>query len=261
MTPLAAPRLRNAGAMMERNWYVHRRNLLPLVSGFFEPLLYLLSLGVGVGALIRGLPLPDGRVVSYAEFVAPAMLATSAMNGAVTETAYNFFGKMRYARLYDAVLATPVTPVEIAVGELAWAMARGALYSAAFLVTMAAMGLVASGWAVLALPGAVLIGFAFGGLGLAVTTYRRSWQDGDYVGLLTVVMFLFSGTFAPVTAYPAALRVTVELTPLYHGVELIRGLTTGAVTPALLGHAAYLLAVTLLGLAVAARRVARLLLK
>src|SRR5439155_2982834 len=90
MTPLAAPRLRNAGAMMERNWYVHRRNLLPLVSGFFEPLLYLLSLGVGVGALIRCLPLPDGRVVSYAEFVAPAMLATSAMNGAVTETAYNF---------------------------------------------------------------------------------------------------------------------------------------------------------------------------
>ena len=114
---------------------------LVLVSGFFEPLLYLLSIGVGVGALVGDFPLADGRMVGYAAFVAPAMLAASAMNGALAETTFNFFCKMKYMKLYDAMLATPVRPIEIALGELIWAMVRGAVYSVAFLVVMVAMEL------------------------------------------------------------------------------------------------------------------------
>src|SRR5207248_1803261 len=111
-----------------------------VISGFFEPLLYLYSIGIGVGHLVGSLALPDGRLVPYAEFVAPAMLAASAMSGALAESTFNFFGKMRYMKLYDGILATPVRPMELATGELLWAMARGALYSAAFLGVMVGMG-------------------------------------------------------------------------------------------------------------------------
>ncbi|HET6213504.1 MAG TPA: ABC transporter permease, partial [Micromonosporaceae bacterium] len=154
-----------------------------------------------------------------------------------------------------------VRPFEIALGELMWAMARGSLYAAAFLAIMVGMGLTTAGWALAAFPAALLVGFSFGGLGMALSTFMRSWQDFDLMAVAQLALFLFSGTFAPVQAYPAVLRVLVEATPLYHGVELIRGLTTGAVHPSLFGHAAYLAAMTAIGLAVAGRRMGRLLLK
>src|SRR5262245_1715479 len=114
---------RRAAAVAERNLTALRSAYwLVLLSGFLEPVLYLLSIGIGVGTLVGDLALPDGRVVSYATFVAPAMLASSAMSGALSETTFNFFGKMRYMKLYDGVIATPVQPFEIALGELAWAM-------------------------------------------------------------------------------------------------------------------------------------------
>ena len=105
-----------AWPLVERNLVVYRRDWVVFVTGFLEPLLYLLSIGIGVGRLVGDFRLADGRIVTYAAFVAPAMLAASAMNGALAETTFNFFGKMKYMRLYDAVLATPVSPVEIAMG-------------------------------------------------------------------------------------------------------------------------------------------------
>ncbi len=257
-------------ASARRSGSVTRRNLAALrsaywivvISGFFEPLLYLFSIGIGVGRLVGTLPLPDGRLVPYAQFVAPAMLASSAMTGALAESTFNFFGKMRYVRLYDGILATPVRPMEVAIGELLWAMARGALYSAAFLGVMVAMGLTKPLWALAAFPATLLVGFAFGGLGMALSTFMRSWQDFDVMGTIQFALFLFSGTFAPVGSYPAGLRALIEATPLYHGVELIRGITTGSEQPAApLVHAGYLLAMTALGLLVAGRRMGRLLLK
>jgi lipooligosaccharide transport system permease protein len=254
-------RLRRASAVAGRNLAAARHSSYwwVLFSGFFEPLLYLLSIGVGVGALVGDLRLADGRTVSYAAFVAPAMLAASAMNGAMSETTFNFFGKMKWMRLYDAVLATPVAPFEVALGELLWALVRGSLYSLAFLAIMTGMGLTGIGWAAAAYPATLLVSFAFGGVGMALATYVRSWQDFDYVTVVQFAMFLFSGTFAPPHDYAAPMRIAVEITPLYHGVELIRGLTTGVLGWGMLGHTAYLGLLAITGLAVAGRRMGRLL--
>ena len=243
---------RNVAALKSAYWLV-------LLSGFVEPVLYLLSIGVGVGSLIGDLTLPDGRVIEYAAFVAPAMLASSAMSGALSETTFNFFGKMKFVKLYDGILATPVRPMEVAVGELAWAMVRGNLYAAAFLVLMVAMDLTTPLRALAAFPATVLVGFAFGGLGMALSTFMRSWQDFDLVVSVQFTLFLFSGTFVPASAYPAVLRWLVEVTPLYRSVDLIRGLTTGAVGWLQLLDVLYLVMVMTVGLRVAGRRMGKLL--
>ena len=249
-------RLRRASAITARNVAVARHTSYwwVVLSGFFEPLFYLLSIGIGVGALVKGFTLADGHTIGYAAFVAPAMLAASAMNGAFAESTYNFYGKLTFMRLYDSVLASPVEPFEIALGELAWALVRGALYSVAFLSIMVGMGLTPVGWALAAFPATVLVGLAFGALGMSVATYVRGWQDFDYVSVVQFALFLFSGTFAPVDSYPLAMRVLVELTPLYHAVELLRSLTTGALSWRLLGHCGYLAVFAVAGLVVAARR-------
>ncbi|MBM0226496.1 MULTISPECIES: ABC transporter permease [Micromonospora] len=269
MVGLVLPRLVSFEGAPRRSASVAERNLaalksaywLVLISGFLEPVLYLFSIGIGVGALVGDLTLPGGRVVSYAGFVAPAMLASSAMTGALAETTFNFFGKMKYMKLYDGIIATPVQPFEIALGELGWAMIRGSLYSAAFLVVMVGMDLTSVGRAATAFPAAVLVGFAFGALGMAVATFMRSWQDFDLMGSAQFTLFLFSGTFVPAEAYPAVLRWVVELTPLYRSVHLIRGISVGATGWSWLLDVAYLLVLTGVGLLVASRRMGRLLYK
>jgi lipooligosaccharide transport system permease protein len=252
---------RRAGLLIERNLLVYRRGWLMIVSGFFEPLFYLLSIGLGIGALVGAIPLGDGRTVPYTAFVAPALLASSAMNGAIYDSTFNVFFKLKYAKTYDAILATPVGVADVAVGEIGWALIRGALYAGTFLLVMLAMGLVRSPWAILAFPASLLIGFAFGAAGMAATSFMRTWQDFDLVQLVILPLFLFSGTFYPVTTYSEPIRLLVELTPLYHGVDLVRGLTTGALGPGMLVHVAYLTVMGLGGLAITSRRLERLLLK
>jgi len=256
-------RLQRATAVTGRNIMAMRHSSYwwVVLSGFFEPLLYLLSIGVGVGKLVGDMPLANGRTVSYAAFIAPAMLAASAMNGATAETTFNFFGKMKYMHLYDAVVATPVSPFEVALGELLWALTRGALYSVALLTIMVGMGLAGAGWALAALPATMLVGLAFGGLGMMLATFVRSWQDFDYVAVVQFALFLFSGTFAPVEKYGVVMRVLVEASPLYHGVALVRALTTGVLRPDLIWHVGYLVALTAVTMAIAGRRTGRLLCK
>ncbi|MGW4641687.1 ABC transporter permease [Sphaerisporangium sp. NPDC004334] len=244
---------RNLGALRSGPSY-----WLVLLSGFFEPLLYLLSIGVGVGALVGDLPV-GGRSLPYAAYVAPAMLAVAAMSGALAETTFNFFHKMKYQKTFDAILATPVRPFELALGELGWAMLRGSLYTGVFVLIMAALGLAAPLWALAAFPATILVGLAFGAVGMAVSTLMRGWQDFDLMSTGQFALFLFSGTFSPVGDYPAVLQVLVQLTPLYHAVELVRGLAIGDPHWGLLGHAAYLLAMVAGGLWLAARRLHRIL--
>lgn len=261
--PVVGRRLLGTGGaryLIERNIRVYRNGWVVLVSGIFEPVFYLLSVGVGVARLVGDVELPGGELVSYTVFVAPAMLAASAMNGAMYDATFNLFFKLKYNKLYDAVLATPVTPVDVAVGEIGWALMRGTFYSAAFLVVMLAMGLIASWWAVLALPAAVLIGFAFAAVGTAATTYMKSWQDFEYVTLVSLPMFLFSATFYPLSTYPEGLQWVVRLSPLYHAAALLRELTTGAVTGASLMHVSVLAALGLVGVLITGRRLEKLLL-
>ncbi|HEU5107610.1 MAG TPA: ABC transporter permease [Micromonosporaceae bacterium] len=251
---------RRAASVIERNVVATKvEYVLVMVSGLFEPVLFLLSIGVGVGTLVGDITLPDGRAVPYAAFVAPAMLAASAMNGALAETTYNFFAKIKYYKLYDAMLATPIRPVEIAFGELCWAMLRGSVYSAAFLALMVLMDVTTVPRAVAMFPATVLVGFVFGALGMAVSTFFRSWQDFDVVASAQFALFLFSGTFAPPEAYPAALRWLVEISPLYQAIVLIRGISLGVVGWAQAAAAVYLLVLLVAGLVIAARRMERLL--
>ena len=247
--------------LIERNLYVYKHGWMVLLSGFFEPLFYLLGIGFGLGALVGDVPGPDGQPIPYQLFVAPALLASSAMNGAIAESTFNFFFKLNYNKTFTSILATPLSAGDIALGELAWALIRGGLYSVGFLVVMLVLGLASSPWVILAIPSALLIGFAFGAVGMAATSFMKTWQDFDLVQLVVLPMFLFSGTFFPVEAYPPALQLFVQLTPLYQGVDLIRSLAVGAISPVLLVHVVYLSVMGLIGLAVTSRRLDVLLLK
>ena len=259
-------RLRRAGGeagslrLIERHARVYRHAWLVFASGVFEPLFYLLSVGLGLGVLVGKVPGPGGELIPYRDFVAPGLLAVSSMNGAMYDSTFNIFFRLKYAKLYDAILATPMRPAQVALGEIGWALLRGSIYAVAFILVMLALGLVHSPWAVLAVPTAVLIGFAFAALGMTGTTYMKSWQDFDYVILASMPLFLFSATFYPLGIYPRAIQVIIECTPLYQGVVLLRDLTLGVVGPDLLWRAAYLAVLGLAGLFVAGRRLGKLLL-
>jgi lipooligosaccharide transport system permease protein len=247
--------------VLERAFRVYRRSWMVIFSGFFEPLFYLFALGTGLHNLVGTVVGPGGHPISYTAFIAPALLASSAMNGAVYDSTMNVFFKMKYAKLYDAMLATSLGPLDVAIGEISWALIRGGLYSTGFLVVMVAMGLTASWWAVLMLPAALLIAFAFGAVGMAVTTYMKSFQDLDLVQVAVLPMFLFSGTFYGLSVYPAWLRFVVECLPLHHGIALLRGLNSGVLDVSMVGHVLYLAVMAGIGLVVTARRLERLLLK
>jgi len=259
---VAPPILRSARRpqrVVERNAMVYRRTPMVLISGFFEPLFYLLSIRIGFGALIGDVDFA-GRAIDYAEFVAPALMASSAMNGAVYDSTMNIYFKIRYAKTYDAMLATPLGAADVAVGEIAWAMLRGFIYSVSFLVCLVVLGMAGSWWILAALPACLLIGVAFASVGMALTTYMRSWADFDWVPAITLPMFLFSATFYPLSSY-GGMGWIVQLSPLYHGVALVRGASLGVASWGMLVHVAVLALMAVAGLSVAARRIETLLLK
>jgi lipooligosaccharide transport system permease protein len=251
---------RGSGRLIERHARAYRRAWILLISGVFEPLFYLLSIGVGIGGLVGGVRGPGGQLIGFTSFVAPALLATSAMNGAVADSTFNVFFRLKYAKLYDAALSTPLSSGDVALGEVGWALLRGGLYAVSFQVVMLAMGLIHSAWTVLVVPAALLIGFAFAGAGMAATTFMKSWQHFEFVMLATLPMFLFSTTFYPLGVYPRAIQVIVECTPLFQGVSIIRALTLGGVGPSLLWNVLYLAVMGTVGLLIAGRRLAGLLL-
>jgi lipooligosaccharide transport system permease protein len=252
---------------LPRRWrgrYVMQRNLVAtksfwpvLVSGLFEPIFYLFAIGVGIGELAGDVTF-GGVPVSYTAFVAPAMLAASAMNGAVFEST-NIFFKLKYGKTYEGILSTPVEPLDVASGEIGWTLARGAAYSLAFLGVMAVMGLIESPWGILAFPASILIGFAFGAVATAGVTWMRTWQDLDLVGLVTLPLFLFSATFYPLDVYPPLFQVIGWFSPLYQSVVLVRGLTLGVFSWGMLVAVVYLVAMGAIGSIITTRRIGQLL--
>jgi lipooligosaccharide transport system permease protein len=245
--------------IVERNAMVYRRTWMILFSGFFEPLFYLVFFVYPLGDFIGDFVFND-ETLEYAAFVGPALLAASAMNGAFYD-ATNVFWKLRYAKVYDAMLSTPVSPRDVAVGETMWAVVRSLLYSFAFFNILLVLGLIESWWGVLILPACFVIGFGFAGAGIAAVTWMRNWKDFDIIQLVMLPMFMFSATFYPISVYPEVLEWVVRCLPLYHGIELIRSLTTGAVGGMQLVNVAYLAIMGLVGMFIASRRIDGLLLK
>ena len=248
-----------ASVVLERNLRVYRRAWMIILSGFFEPVFYLLALGAGLGGLVGTVDAGTGPV-SYAAYIAPGLLATSAMNGAIYDSTVNVFYKMRYAKLYDAMLATSLGPMDVALGEIAWSLLRGGIYSVGFVAVMLVLGLVGSWWALLAVPVALLIALGFGAVGMAITSFMKSFQQLEWINTAILPMFLFSTTFYPLTVYPPAIQAVVRCLPLYQGIELMRALCLGIVTWGLLWHVLYFLVMAAVGIVVAARRLDRLLL-
>jgi lipooligosaccharide transport system permease protein len=244
--------------IFERNFMVYRSQWVMLVSGFFEPLFYLLSIGIGLNKLVGNLTI-DGRVITYATFVAPGMLATSAMNGAVIDSIYNTFFRLKISHAYDAVLSTPLDVTDVALGEVWWALARAAAYAASFIVCMVLLGDAGSAWVVLCWPAALLTSLTFSCLGLAACTYIRSWQDFDLVALVQLPLFLFSATFFPISLYPRWLGAIVSVSPLYQSAALLRGLALGQFQWIMTLRAGYLFALAAIALSIAARRFRRIL--
>jgi lipooligosaccharide transport system permease protein len=249
--------------MVQRNLVVYKHTWMVIFSGFFEPLFYLLGIGIGVGAMV-----PDINGINYTAFVAPGLLASSCLNGAISDGFFNIFFKLHFQKTYDGILATPMSVADVAFGEMLWALTRGSLYAAAFLIVMTVLGettgrpIILSRWAILALPAAILVSASFSAMALCVTTLVRKIQDFDIVmGLFVIPMFLFSGIFVPISRFPEAFQWIMRATPLYHGVVTLRQLTTGDVAASIFVHMAYLIVCGCAALALAMHRLERTLIK
>jgi lipooligosaccharide transport system permease protein len=255
--PAALLEARRPQRLIERSFIVYASAWWIFVSGFFEPMFYLLSMDVGLSSLVGEVE-DGGQTYDYAEFVAPALMAVAAMNGAIFDSTVAIFFKLRND-VYDSILATPLSSSDIAVGEIGWAVLRGAFYSASFLVVMVVLGLAGSPWLVMAVPACALLGIAFSSVGMALTTYMRSWADFDYIMAITVPLMVFSATFYPVSSYGDWAWI-VNLSPLYHGVALTRAANAGVWEWSLLVNIAVLVALGLVGLRLTSKRIAGLLL-
>jgi lipooligosaccharide transport system permease protein len=252
--------LGRSNILVLRSAYASRRTWWGFVTGFLEPLFYLATLGPGLGSMVGEVHAPDGRPISYVAFIAPALLASTTMNAAFHDLSVGFFYRLRHARLYEAVLATPTGVLDLILGETLWAAIRATLYAAAFLAAMVAMGAATSAWALAALPVAFVVAFAFGLVAMAATTFMRSWSDTQLVQVVTVPMLLFAATFFPLEVYPGWLQPVVEVMPLYQANVLMRSVVVGVWSPQATLAVAYLIVVGGIGAFVAARRLERFLL-
>jgi lipooligosaccharide transport system permease protein len=238
---------RSLVALKSSNWF-------PVVSGFLEPLLYLFSFGYGVGTLIGDIQVSTGQVVSYAMFIAPGLLATSAMNGAIYDSTWNVYFKLHEGKIYHGMLATSLGPLDVALGEILTALIRGFAYAVGFMAVATPMGLIPSWWGVLAIPAAVLIAFGFASIGMAITSYFKSYQQMGLINISLLPIFLFSGSFYPLSVFPDWAQIIIKTLPLWHAIELIRNLSLGIINFSLLGHIAYFLVMIVVGLFFTTRR-------
>ena len=236
---------------------VWRRNALvwrklavaSLLGNFGEPLLYLVALGYGLGALVGevgGLP--------YLEFLASGIVCSSAMMTASFEGTYSAYSRMAVQRTWDAVTMAPLSVGDVVTGEMVWAASKAMLSATAILLVSAAMGVVHGPAAVLALPVVALVGLAFSALALVVTAVARSYDFFLYYTTLFVTpLLLLSGVFFPLEQTPPAIRAAAAVTPLSHAVALVRPLMVGTPVPPVLPHLLVLAAYAVAGWLLATR--------
>jgi len=242
-----------ARRVVQRNALVYKRVWRgSLFSSFVQPTLFLFALGMGVGAMVdaAGAGLPAG--LTYAEFLAPGLLAAAAMQSAAFESSYPVLGKMSWFRNYEAITATPMRVGDIVLGELAWIAIRLFTNVVAFVAVLSAFGIPRSPLVLLAVPVVILTGVAFAA---AIVAYAGTLKDSNTFNVMfrfiITPLFLFSGVFFPIERLPHGLQRAASATPLYHGVELVRGLTLGMVPAAWAFHVAYLAAMLCAGVLLA----------
>jgi lipooligosaccharide transport system permease protein len=255
MTVVAA-----SGRVFHRNWLVYKRLWhRSLAFGFVQPLLFLTAMGVGLGALISSRQAAAFGGVPYIDWLGPGLLAAMAMQTATFESTYPIMNKIMWGRNYEAMLSTPLEIRSIVRGELAWVGFRIGSLAAVFLVVLTVFGIPRSPLAVLAVPVAMLVGVAFSACLMAFTATQRN--DVGFSAVFRFVvnpLFLFSGTFFPLSQLPPQLQVVAWATPLFHGVELIRGLILGQLNlVAAPFHLAYLVAMLVTGVLLADRYLTR----
>jgi len=222
-----------------------------IYSGVLNPVLYLGAMGVGLGTLVDKHGTTSIGGVSYLAFLAPGLLAAAAMQTAMGESTYPVYGSVKWLKTYQAAIASPLRPADLFHGHLLWTTLRLAMNSAVFVAVMAAFGAVRSAWVVAALPAAVLTGLAFGA---PIEAYAMTCKKDTSFAMLfrfgIIPLFLFSGTFFPLTQLPAYVRPLAYATPLWHGVALCRSLSLGTAQPGSSAvHVGYLAAVAALGVA------------
>ncbi|HZK04502.1 MAG TPA: ABC transporter permease [Actinomycetaceae bacterium] len=239
----------NARAVVERGFKVIlTQNWIILVSGFFEPLLYLFAMGYGLGGLIGTVEGPGGVQIPYVQFIAPALLATSAMNGAIYDSTWNVFFKMRFAKIYQAMVSTSLGPMDVALGEIFMALFRGFLYAIGFMAVLYGLGIISGPQPLLMVPAAVLIAFGFASFGMGVTSFMSTFQQMDIINFVLLPMFMLSGTLFPIEILPEWGQLAVMMLPLWHGIELMRQLAAGVFTSMTPVHVAYFLVMVALGI-------------
>lgn len=241
--------------MVQRNALVYRRVWHGSVfSSFLQPTLFLVAMGLGLGAMVDAgdADLPGG--VGYAEFLAPGLLAATAMQAAAFESAWPVLGKIMWHHTYEAVVATPMGVRELVVGELTWIAIRLTTIGVAFVLVMTGFGIPRSPLVVFAIPAAVLTGLAFAApiMAFTATLKEANWFTVLFRFVITP-LFLFSGVFVPVSRLPEPVARIAWLTPLFHGVELVRGFTLDAIPANWPIHVVYLLALVALGVGLAER--------
>lgn len=257
--------------MIERAFFALRSSTWIIVaSGFVEPVFYLMAFGLGLGTVIgnvTGIVDGVGNPVSYTAYIAPALLATSAMNGAIYDSTWNVFFKMHFGKLYQGILATSMGTLDVALGEITWALMRGFAYAIGFTVVITGIGtvtgdpLIRSWTGIFAILAAVLIAFGFASFGMAITSYLKSFQQMNWINFFMMPMFLFSGTFYPLTVYPEWVQWVIQAMPLWQAIEMVRGLTLGIIDAALLGHVLYFVVMIVGGLWFTTRRLRALFLR
>jgi lipooligosaccharide transport system permease protein len=244
-----------------RNWLSFKSSAwIAVISGFFEPVLYLLSFGYGIGELVGNISTSTGEI-SYAAYIAPGLLATSAMNGAMFDSTWNVFFKLNESRLYKAMLATSLGPLDVALGEIAWALMRGGIYATAFTLVLAGLGLVTSWWALLAVPAAIIVAFGFASFGMAITSYMKSHHQMNFFEIFLLPMFLFSGAFYPLTVFPGWAQAIIKALPLRQGIELVTKAMAGDLSIHLLVNVTYFVVMICVGLFFTTRRLNALFMK
>jgi lipooligosaccharide transport system permease protein len=233
---------RGVSKMWQRNMRAFRSVFwVSMVPTFVGPLILMVSLGLGIGTLVHQV---DG--LTYQQFIAPGLLASSAMLGATYSCTYDCFVRLKYQRVYDAILATPLNIGEIVTGELAWGATRGLFGAGAFLLIISLFGLVKSPLALLTLPLLFLVGLMFAVLGMVFTAVVSDVSlFTHYFTMIVTPLFLFSGIFFPVQNLPAWAEGLIEATPLIHGVRATRYLLNGQLTAQLGWDLVYILGVTI----------------